>query len=357
MCKNQTPGSGGLYSPSKPQAKADARQRGGKMKKITVILLLVFVFISAILGFSILRSHFTADKVQKYWDAGNEKNYMGDFEGAIEEYTKAIKLNPEYVPAYIGRANSENVMKKNKEAIKDCDSALWYAAKRNLTGSFFGFIAQLKEKDQWVKSLESVKIIEKDVMAPTYLLRGSIKVGMKDYKCARVDLDKSIKYNSDNAKAYSWRAVLEFDTGDNKGALIDLDKAISLDSKNVHYYGMRSDVKRKLGDNMGAMRDLDEVLKIKPSAMAYNNRADLKNTLGDFKGALKDINKALALEPKAPIPYCTRGEIESNLGNYSSAIKDFDKAIEFALDDEDTRKNAESGREKAAEKIKEIQAK
>ena len=44
---------------------------------------------------------------QEYEDRGNAKYDLKDYRGAIEEYTKAIRLNPNAADAYICRGNNK----------------------------------------------------------------------------------------------------------------------------------------------------------------------------------------------------------------------------------------------------------
>lgn len=348
------------------------------MKKIAALFLGVFVLIGAIAGISVSRSQSTQKEVIQYCENGNLKEKNGDYDGAIEEYSKALKINPEYVPAYAFRASSESVLNKNKEAIKDCDSAIWFSKKSMMMNKFFSFIAQLKDKTIWDECLASGKEIETAVLAPVYRMRGQNKKEMKDFKGARVDFENSMKYGNDNAEAFAALIWLKIDTGDTKGIVAELDEAINRDPQNAQYYRLRGEVKNVLGDNTGALQDLDEALKLKPDDVVYNNRADLKNAAGDYAGALVDINSAIRMDPNKFIFYCTRGEIESNMFKYGKALKDFNKAIAMEPGDgyayyyrslakeklndasgalEDLKKASELGEKKAIEKLKEIQGK
>jgi len=351
---------------------------GGNMKKIVDIVIAIFILIGVVFGISIFRYHVNTGEAAKHWEQGNIKDKNGDYDGAIEEYTIAIKINPEYVPAYACRASSESTLNKNKEAIRDCDSVIWYSSKSIIMNKFFSFIAQIKDESIWVKSLESEREIEKVILAPVYLMRGQIKRKMKEYKGAKADFYKSIQLSSDNAIAYGSLIGMELDADDSKGAAADIEKAIVLDPKNTKYYVIRSEVKSKMGDKEGARQDLDDALKIKPDAAIYNDRADMKNTSGDYDGAMKDINLAIKIDPEQAFFYCTRGEVENNMVRYGNALEDFNKAIMLESKDgyiyyyramakdklndrngaiEDLKKAVELGYEKANEKIKEIQGK
>lgn len=54
-----------------------------------------------------------------YIEKGKIKNNLGKLEEAIEDFTKAIELNPKYIDAYYYRGVSKYELEKEEEAIKD----------------------------------------------------------------------------------------------------------------------------------------------------------------------------------------------------------------------------------------------
>jgi tetratricopeptide (TPR) repeat protein len=352
------------------------KPREGNMKKIIVpaVALVIALFASSVLG--------DTNKSMKYRELGNIQHQKGDYAGAIDAYSMAIKEEPNNPVPYILRANEEHLIKDYKAALKDCDDALNKSEKLILSLRVNGILSQIKGKaGAWEKSKDDVKGLEKAI-ATVYSMRGTIKFELKDMKGAKADLDKSVKLDGDTAAFYVNRAMYCFSVKDNKGALADMDKAILLNPDNARYYAMRSDAERDLGDNKGAMQDLDRCIEIAPNAKQYNNRADLKNVMGDYTGALTDVNRSISMDPKHAASYCTRGEIENKLSKYAAAVKDFSKAVELAPEDrdmaefvyynrglaeiklnkkteavEDLKKSADMGNKEAAEKLKEVQGK
>ena len=48
-----------------------------------------------------------AQTAEDYYDRGIAKNELGDHKGAIQDYNKAIELNPNYALAYYKRGNAK----------------------------------------------------------------------------------------------------------------------------------------------------------------------------------------------------------------------------------------------------------
>jgi tetratricopeptide (TPR) repeat protein len=310
---------------------------------VTAVVLVFAFFAASIFGDS--------DQAMKYRQLGDMQHKKGDFAGAIESYSRAIKEEPDHPIPYLLRANEECVLKDFKAGLKDCDTAISKAEKLIFNIKVNGILSLVKDKNAMEKSKNDAREMEL-AMSQMYLMRGKIKLTIEDMKGAKADFDKAIAIDGNMAEFYVLRAMHGSRVKDNKAALADMDKAISLEPENAQYYALRSDAKRDLGDNTGAMEDLQKSLEIKPGSTAYNNLADIKNVAGDYKGALKEVNNAIKLEPKHGAAYCTRGEIKSNMKDYAGAIKDFKKAISLAGNEERLKSAAEAGMKQAQEKMK-----
>jgi len=95
------------------------------------------------------------DETEQYLKSGDTKYGLDDYKGAIEDYTKALNLNPEFVVAYSHRAVTEYRLEDYKAAINDCNMAIKYNP--NLAEAYFnrGFIKnKLGDKQGAVEDLK-----------------------------------------------------------------------------------------------------------------------------------------------------------------------------------------------------------
>ncbi|MCP4219189.1 MAG: tetratricopeptide repeat protein [bacterium] len=94
-------------------------------KKISLILLVLALFVSqAVMLGAVELDKKTVKKITKLMKKGNGAAKKGDFEKAFEIYNKALEVNKEYAPIYVGMANLYGVQDKLDETIAPLTKAL-----------------------------------------------------------------------------------------------------------------------------------------------------------------------------------------------------------------------------------------
>lgn len=129
----------------------------------------------------------------------------GNYDGAIEELTKAISLSPGDAESYTLRGFAYRKETKLDRAIADFNQA--------------------------------VELNDKAVDA--YMSRGHCYIDKRQYEKAIADFSKSIQLNPDLSEAYTNRGLALRKSGETKKALLDYDKAIDLDPRNGEAYNNR----------------------------------------------------------------------------------------------------------------------
>lgn len=228
------------------------------MKTSYAALSLIFVVIIAFS--SNAQSHSEITKAQKNYQSGHEKLNKGDFKGAVEDMTIAIKLNPD-----------NNVIEK-------------------------------------VDTYEFRNEI-------VYALRALSKLQLKEYRSAIDDCGKAIEVDPKYSYAYYVRALVKKALSDFEGSIIDFTKTIELAPKNNWAFYDRGLVKHFLKDYNGAISDYNQAIKLfDRMGVAYYQRALAKTALGDKEGAKEDMNLAAnygVKEAKTPLQ-----DIENVIKNY-----------------------------------------
>jgi tetratricopeptide (TPR) repeat protein len=75
------------------------------------------------------------------------------------------------------------------------------------------------------------------------------------------------------------------------------------------------------------IRDYNELIKLDPTAGAYNGRGWAYVTKQDYDRAIADFDKAIELDPKYTPAYNNRGNVYRDKGDYDKAIANLNQAI------------------------------
>jgi len=159
---------------------------------------------------------------------GCEYDDKGDTKKAIADYTKAIKIKPDFVEAYNNRGSSFDNSGKHDRAL-----------------------------DDYTKAIE----LSPDY-AVAYSNRSDVFYNKEMYKEALSDIKKAIKYNPYSDKAYGKYANMLMSQGKNKDALQKVDNAIKLNRDESRWYYLRSAILNNLKQYKEALEDAKKSIKI-----------------------------------------------------------------------------------------------
>ncbi|GAA6616709.1 tetratricopeptide repeat protein [Scytonema sp. NUACC26] len=163
----------------------------------------------------------------------------GNKKEALNQFTEALRLNPNNANAYYNRGFVRHELGDDKGALED-------------------FVQALRLDPNYDRA---------------YNGRGLIRQNLGNNKDALEDYNQALRLDPNYAAAYNNRGNVRRELGDNKGALEDYNQALRLDPRYAVAYNNRGNVRRELGDNKGATEDFNQALRLDPKyANAYNNR-------------------------------------------------------------------------------------
>ena len=152
---------------------------------------------------------------------GSNKLQSSDYEGAISEFNKAIKIQPRYADSYNLRGLCKTELKDTKGAMSDFNKAI------KLRLDF----------------------------ASAYMNRGDLKASMNDFKGALEDYYEVIRIDPTNTLIYDRSGMSKQLLQDFEGSIRDFSKGIELDPKNSDLFFSRGVSKVKINDKKGAYND------------------------------------------------------------------------------------------------------
>jgi tetratricopeptide (TPR) repeat protein len=190
-----------------------------------------------------------------YRNRGHFVRENGDAEAALQDYAKAVKLNPNDPDLRNSRGKTFFDLGRFEEALGEYDVAITvnpnkaeYLVNRGAAMAALGdYVNSLKDFN------EAARL--KPDFANVYLNRSLVYYRLKNFPKALEDLDTYLTFNPDRPDIYYERALNHRQMGNEQKALEDLNKAISLDPGKGMYYFERAKVRSNLGDKNGAVQD------------------------------------------------------------------------------------------------------
>ena len=205
---------------------------------------------------------------QSYVKRGDTRGQYGDLAGAVADYLRANKLDPNSVP---------------------------------------------------VSKLESA-----------YHNSGIVRFELGAFAAAIADLSHAIELKPNDQDLLNDRGVAKWNQGDIEGAIADYNQSIAINPKTAaRGYRNLALVKGSKGDTDGAIADYNQAIELEPrNANAYNKRGELKRAKGDLDAAIADFTTAIGLDPKLAIAYKNRGDAKQAKGDTAGAKEDSKRADE-----------------------------
>lgn len=233
-----------------------------------------------------------------YTNRGNAKSNIQDFEGAISDFTEAIEINPGAINAFTGRGYAMLNLEEYHGAIDDYTSAI--ALKPSTIAYFFRGVSH-SHLGYYAEAIADFSLqIEIDPADEyAFIWRGNANMELKEYRNAINDFSKAIRINPNTGDSYLSRGKANIEVRDFLGALKDFTKAIELtpDDPWTHYY--RGIVKLSIKDFKGAVADYTEAIKLDTEFYdSYLGRGKAKSMLQDFRGAIDDFTYSMKGTPE-----------------------------------------------------------
>jgi len=183
------------------------------MKLLIGLLLIAVPFV----GFS--------QSAKESFKAGESFVEAGNHKDAVDQFTKAINVNPDYTQAYIARAQSYKALNELEKSAEDYNRALVF---KNEDAELY-FSAS--EVNFLLKSYpEALNLINKSItLSPkyeeAYRLMSQIQLATEDYSNALLSSEKALKLKENPENYFNHGQISEKMKNYNQ-AEIDYDKAI-----------------------------------------------------------------------------------------------------------------------------------
>jgi tetratricopeptide (TPR) repeat protein len=254
---------------------------------------------------------------------------IGRYKLSIQDLNKAVELNKNDSWAFSQRAKTYEELNEIESAIEDYTFAISLDSENSYI--FYRSIGDLKHKAGFYK--EAIVNYNKAIglnsnYAYAYVSRGRSKAYLKDYQGGLQDCNKGLSIDSEMAWGYFQRAEIKYHTKDYVGAIVDDMKAIEIYPNYDDAYLNKALSKIELKDYYGAKLDIDKVVELNGSAYSYKKQGDINSYLKKYDKAITSYNKAVEIYPDYSEAYVAKGLALEQLNNNEEAFENYNIAIE-----------------------------
>jgi len=243
----------------------------------------------------------------EWFEKATEYSQAGNIDKAIEAYSKAIEINPNYSYAYCDRGVMYQQLGKNDLAIDDYNKAILVDDKNIY--AYYNRASQYSDKQKAMEEYNKVISINPN-FAEAYVQRGIIYFNQKKYSLALDELNKALILNPDINQA----DVVHTYCGDALSgeklytlAIASYTKAIELNPKNASAYIGRGYAYSDSHQYELALKDFLNANAISPElnchfdiALTYENLKRIQEAIDEYRLYLKYAN---AEDDKSIIAY------------------------------------------------------
>ena len=219
----------------------------------------------------------------RYYELGHEKLKVGDWRGAVDDFTRAIELDAQLQAPKNSHQYDGSQSSLSEVYVSDPFTAAAYHSRAIAR-------ANLGELDEAVDDYQHALRI-KPKWAEAYLGLGFVLLDKKDFAGAIDDFSRAIKFKPALVTAHHARGTAFMKQGRMEPAVIDFTSALKLDPRMAEAYANRGLALMVLGRETEARTDLEKCLELRPELKKdLEGRIDLARKLMVHGGGLVSNN-------------------------------------------------------------------
>ena len=226
---------------------------------------------------------------------GNALKDQGELDQAIEAYTKALSIRPDYAEACYNMGNTLHDQGKLDEAIEAYEKAL---------------------------SLKPVYAEVYNNIGITLQEQGKLDEAMEAY-------EKALSLKPDYAEAYNNIGITLQEQGKPEKAIKAYEKALSIKPDYAEAYNNMGNTLQEQGKLDEAIEAFEKALSLKPDyAEAYNNIGITLQKQGKLGEAIEAYKKVLSIKPDYAEAIVNASSLRNQISETTLINEEFDKRLE-----------------------------
>jgi tetratricopeptide (TPR) repeat protein len=272
----------------------------------------------------------------------------GQHDAALVAYDEALRLNPSFAPALLGRARSFGAMGRTADALEAYRRVV--AADRREGAAHRAIVEILMGERRWREALEAadafLRVRPND--AEGLELRGDIltNLGRRTEALAAYNTAIALNPNDDNLSqkieearvdvpGILSRALIASASGNYAQALGLFDEILEVEPGNVNALIGKAVAYRRSGRLHEALNCLDLVLSLQPgNAAALYNKGQILESTGDLDGALETYDRLVSVSSLDDEAWAAQGDVLAKMGRDDDAGRAYTEALKLNPGDE-----------------------
>jgi tetratricopeptide (TPR) repeat protein len=242
-----------------------------------------------------------AQSARQYYKTGLASSEAGNYKDAVDQFTRSLEIDPEYLQSYIERAHAFEAAGDLQKAADDLQQALSFEQKKELL----------------------------------YYEAARLNFLLSNFDVALELIKRSMELKSNYEPGYRMQCLILLSTGDYSGALASINKALMLkDSPENNFY--RGQVSEKINNPDQAISDYGKAIaRNMKYTDAYLALAALRLDMNKPREALESCNAVIAYAPENKQAFIVRSRIYATMNDYPKAIEDVSKILLDSADDKE----------------------
>lgn len=265
--------------------------------------------------------------VRLYMKAAQQFVDNGFYEEAIDQYNKALVLDPKNGSAYEARGKANELLKNFESAAGDYEKAAVFM--ENPAENYYKAAQIFQKLSENQKSLDDIKraIEQRSKFYDAYVLQCEVLMTLKKYEDAKTAAENALN-TKNTAYAMYLLGLSQYNLEDYTEAEQNLEKAIIKDKLLLSSYLYLAKLQLKTGKKQYAIDNCSYVIKNdRNNKDAYFIRSEAYNDNGEYQKAIDDASKAISLDTSNVNYYIQRGKYYVKLAQYQNAINDYTLAL------------------------------
>lgn len=278
-------------------------------------------FLAVILFFATLCV--SGQNARTYMKAAEQFIENGYFEDAIEQYSKALELEPENGKAFEERAKSYEQLQNLIAAAEDFKAAAVFNS--NAPENFFKASQLYFNLGEFQKSIDlSIKAVSlQQKYHDAYILLCQSYLVLESYEKA-LEASTNALASEKSAFAHYLKGVSEYRLNNIEQAEQDLEKAIIKDKLLFDAFLTLAELQFENNKLKYGIENCTYVIMNDPrNHKAYSLRSSGYNELKHYPKAIQDISTAISLDTTNIDYFISRGSYYLNFAQFQNAINDF----------------------------------